>query len=198
MVEAVIFDLSGVIVSRINGIGKMLEPKLNLKSEEIHSRIKAEEFQDFVRGKISEEEYWSKIISKNGWETDINVLKNASRKNFREIKGTKEIIIKIREKGIRLGLLSAHTKEWVCYLREKFGYEKFFHSALYSYQVGYTKPNRKLYETILKKIGVESAQCVYIDDKEKYLRPAKELGMKTILFESPEQLEKDLDVHVDL
>jgi len=38
---------------------------------------------------------------------------------------------------------------------------------------------------------------VYVDDKEKYLKPAEELGMKTILFESAEILREQLERYLN-
>jgi len=192
MIKAVIFDLSGVIVTRFSDIGKRLEPLLNIGGKEIHLRFKDEEFQDFLKGGITEDEYWGKIIKKNNWKINASSLKKARRESFKEIEGTKKIMKNLKERGIKLGLLSSHTKEWVDFIREKFDYEKYFDSVLYSYQVGYVKPEEKFYKDIIKKLQAEPEYCIYIDDKDKYLEPAKELGMKTILFKSAKQLERDL------
>jgi len=192
MIKAVIFDLSGVIVTRFSDMGKRLEPLLNMGSKEIHLRFKDEEFQYFLKGTITEDEYWRRIIKKNNWKINVSSLKKVRRESFKEIEGTKKIIKVLKEKGIKLGLLSSHTKEWVDFIRRKFDYEKYFDSILYSYQVGYVKPEKKFYEDIIKKLQVEPEYCIYIDDKEKYLEPAKELGMKTILFKSAKQLEREL------
>lgn len=192
MVKAVIFDLSGVLINRVSDMGKVLGPLLNLNEREIHSKLKEEEFQDFLIGKISEDEYWMRIIKKNKWEIDVLSLKRTSKKSFREIKGTREVIIDVKKSGMKLGLLSAHVREWVYFLREKFDYEKYFDAILYSYQAGYTKPDIRLYKEIGERIQVEPKDCIYIDDKEKFLKPAEEIGMNIILFKSPEQLKEEL------
>jgi len=48
---------------------------------------------------------------------------------------------------------------------------------------------------ILQKLGSKPEECVFIDDQAKNLLPAKELGMATIEFKNPEQLEEDLADH---
>lgn len=45
MIKAVIFDLSGVIVTRISNIEKRLEPLLNMDGKEIHLRFKNKEIE---------------------------------------------------------------------------------------------------------------------------------------------------------
>lgn len=48
------------------------------------------------------------------------------------------------------------------------------------------------YNELIKKIGLSASEILFIDDKKKYLDKAKNFGIKTILFESAEQLIKDL------
>ncbi|MBI4162306.1 MAG: HAD-IA family hydrolase [Candidatus Aenigmarchaeota archaeon] len=44
----------------------------------------------------------------------------------------------------------------------------------------------------LEKAKCKAEECVFIDDKESNLLPAKKLGMRVVLFESPEKLESAL------
>lgn len=189
MTEAVIFDLSGVFINRFSD---MKSPVLNISDKEMHSSLKGEGFQDFLKGRISENEYWERVISKNSWDIDVYSLKEARRESFREIEGTREIIERVRQEEKSLGLLSSHTIEWTEFLNEKFDYEKYFNAVLYSYSVGRVKPDIKFYQSIIEMLQVDPKDTIYIDDKRKYLKPARELGMDVILFESSEQLKKDL------
>jgi len=155
MIKAIIFDVSGVIITRFSDIGERLEPILKIDCKKIHSKFKGEEFQDFLRGKISEDEYWKKIIKNNGWMIDVSIFKKARRESFKKIDGTKEIIKWLSKKGIKLGILSSHTREWVAYLRENFDYERYFDVVHYSYQVGHKKPERVFYKGVVGKLEVD-------------------------------------------
>ena len=42
------------------------------------------------------------------------------------------------------------------------------------------KPNPQTYRKVIEKLKVEAVRCIYIDDIEKNIIPAKELGMKTV------------------
>ncbi|MBL4723279.1 MAG: HAD-IA family hydrolase, partial [Alcanivorax sp.] len=59
------------------------------------------------------------------------------------------------------------------------------------------KPELILYERIIKELDVKPEDSIYIDDKEKYLKPAINLGMRTILFKSAEQLKTVLPGELD-
>lgn len=192
MITTIIFDLGGVYLKSFIGAEYHLEPILGIKAEEIYSKLLGKELDSLVRGKLTEEEYWLKIIEKNNWKVDIESLKKAIRDYFEEIKGTREIIERLKERSFKLGLLSVHVKEWIDYFDKKFDYHKLFHYTLYSFEVGLRKPEKRMYELILLKLDSKPEECIFIDDNSKYLVPAKELGMKTIHFKGPGQLENEL------
>jgi len=50
------------------------------------------------------------------------------------------------------------------------------------------KPNPGIYKLLLKKLRLPAKKVLFIDNREWNLRPARELGIKTILFESNRQL----------
>lgn len=61
-----------------------------------------------------------------------------------------------------------------------------------SHEAGVAKPDRRIYEMALERIGSPAEKCVFIDDQEEALKPTEELGMKTILFKSVDQLKDEL------
>lgn len=59
---------------------------------------------------------------------------------------------------------------------------KLFDDKIFSYKVGYLKPQKEIYEIALQKMGVKPEECIFIGDGgSDELKGAKELGMKTIL-----------------
>ena len=50
----------------------------------------------------------------------------------------------------------------------------------------------KLVQDVVQKINEKPEDCLFIDDVEENLEPAREMGIKTILFRSQEQLEEEL------
>jgi len=192
LIKAIIFDLSEVYLKGIIGAEHYMGPLLGIKPKDIRPMLRGDNLRSLFLGKITEDEYWKRTIEKHGWNVDVKTLKKVARKNFAEISGTREIIVKLREQGFIIGLLSDHAREWIEYLSKKFGYHKLFHSTLYSFEAGSCKPDKKIYGLMLAKLKIKPDECVFVDDKEKNLVPAKELGMKTIRFENAEQLKMEL------
>ena len=57
---------------------------------------------------------------------------------------------------------------------------------------GIRKPNPEIYKLACQRISVEPEKCLFIDDLGINLKPAKELGMKTIKVLSEAQALKDI------
>lgn len=75
---------------------------------------------------------------------------------------------------------------------EKFNLRDYFEDFICSGYVGYAKSDRKIYRIFLERAGAEPEECLFIDNKERNLKPAREMGFETVLFEGKEQLEREL------
>ncbi len=192
MIDTIIFDLSEVQMTGLVGVEKRLSAILNLPASEVLHKLSGPDIVLFFNGRITEEEYISRITSKNKWPVESAVIKKLIRENFREIEGMRAIVKRLRDKGYKLGLLSVHGREWVEYISRKFKHHELFHVVSYSFENGISKPNRRAYTDILDKLGSKAENTVFIDDNESNLVPARELGMMVILFADTAKLINEL------
>jgi epoxide hydrolase-like predicted phosphatase len=86
---------------------------------------------------------------------------------------------KIRGDGVRMGLLSNSVGEAAVYDRELLA--ELFDAAVISSEVGLRKPEPAIYELAAQRLGLEPVVCVYVDDIGGNLKPARALGMATVL-----------------
>jgi len=193
MITTLIFDLAEVYLKGFYGVEDYLVELLNLNSSEIRDKLQGPEFRLLMEGRITEDEFWKKMSQRNQWNIDIKYFKEAIRNNFEEIKGTREIIEKVKKNGYKLGLLSDHAKEWIDYCNHKFDYHKLFHYTQYSFEVALCKTDSKSFELLLQKLGEKAENCLFIDDREKNINVAKAKGLKVIQFKNSEQLRKELN-----
>jgi len=68
-----------------------------------------------------------------------------------------------------------------------------FDHVVESSKVGCRKPEPRFYEIACELVGVEPAECVFLDDLGINLKPAKAMGMTTIKVVSAEQAIGDLE-----
>ena len=55
-----------------------------------------------------------------------------------------------------------------------------FDKVIESAKIGLGKPDLRIYQMMIKTLGVDPTNCVYLDDLGVNLKPAREMGMKTI------------------
>jgi HAD superfamily hydrolase (TIGR01509 family) len=70
---------------------------------------------------------------------------------------------------------------------------KLFDAVALSFETGVIKPDERAYEIIAERLAVVPAECVFIDDQERFVTAAKEVGMEAIHFQSFEQMQADLE-----
>lgn len=113
------------------------------------------------------------------------------------IKGTIEIIKRLKKSGYKLYGLSNWSAETFPIAQKKYDFFQLLDDIVISGEVGAVKPEPEIYEILLKKIAKPANECLFIDDAQANIEQAQKMGIGTILFQSPEQLEQELQkLHV--
>jgi len=82
-----------------------------------------------------------------------------------------------RDQGIRTGLIS---NSWGVELYDRRLLGELFDGVVISGEVGIRKPSKRIYELGAEAIDLPPEACVFVDDLEMNLAPARELGMATV------------------
>jgi putative hydrolase of the HAD superfamily len=100
-----------------------------------------------------------------------------------------------RDAGVRTGLIS---NSWGVERYPQDLMDGLFDGVVISGVVGIRKPTPEIYSMGAEAVGLPPEECVYVDDLGFNLKPAKELGMATVLHSDAEhtiaQLEELLGV----
>lgn len=67
-----------------------------------------------------------------------------------------------------------------------------FDAVVVSAEVGRQKPEPEIFKLTAKRLGVTVNECVFVDDMAPYVRAARALGMRAILYRDINQLKLDL------
>lgn len=107
------------------------------------------------------------------------------RRAGRADRDARKMLIELRTRGYKLGLISNTGTPPTAldrHLREEDDLLEFFAMRVYSCDVGYMKPHRRIFEIALDRIGSAAANTVYVGDKPKLdVKGAGRLGMLTVL-----------------
>jgi len=79
-------------------------------------------------------------------------------------------------------VLSNHCQEWLAPLLPRL--EPLTRSLTISNRTGYRKPDPRIYELAAERFGANAGETLYVDDQEKNLFPARELGWETLLADA--------------
>lgn len=93
----------------------------------------------------------------------------------------------------KIGLLSNVGSNWI---RDRFldeSEQNLFDSYILSYEVGVVKPSPLIYKLAAEKLGVDTNECVFVDDGEQNCIGARNVGMQAILYENFVQFKNDLN-----
>jgi epoxide hydrolase-like predicted phosphatase len=68
-----------------------------------------------------------------------------------------------------------------------------FDEMIISSEVGLAKPDPKIYHLALSRLGLAAEEAVFVDDFERNIRAAREVGLQTVHFRSQPQALKELE-----
>jgi 2-haloacid dehalogenase len=108
------------------------------------------------------------------------------------IEGTVAILADLKEAGHELHALTNWSAEKFPIARERYAFLTWFETVLVSGEHGLIKPDARIFELLLERIGREASACIYIDDSAKNIAAAEALGFKAIHFQGPEELRGEL------
>lgn len=146
----------------------------------------------FMRGQISESEYWAELRKKYGFEIHDSISEEF--KKWRGLVANQDILALVDETkaaGLRTAIFSNVIEPTYNVLAQA-GYYSQFDEIIASCKVGLAKPQKEIYDLALHQLNVTAAQSIFIDDKQSNLDPAIELGFTTILAKNPEQIISDV------
>ena len=195
MIRNIILDIGGVICD--DGYCN-LSKVLNVREEEgkeIAKIVYGENFKKCLLRELEINEH-IKILQKNHPELNNEIKYILTPQNYKEtfpvMNDTLDVILKLKEEGYKIYILSNITKESFEYFKKVIEFEKYFNGGAYSYQEKVGKPNRELYEILIKKYNLRKEECIFFDDKQKNVDVGNILGIKSIKFNNIEDIKNNL------
>jgi putative hydrolase of the HAD superfamily len=91
-------------------------------------------------------------------------------------------ITALRAGGTRCYLATNQHAFRTAYMREHLGYAELFDGQFYSCELGVAKPDPAYFTRIVRELGVEPGQVLFLDDNAANVRGAHEAGLHAVLF----------------
>lgn len=191
-IDTVFFDWGGVVANDPGDdfLGQLLK-NIGATDEQI-TAIFETYMKRFMRGQITEKEYWQEIKNNFGLSIPDTISDEFMRWNG--LTANQDIldhISELRRDGLKAAILS-NVIEPTYNVLKKAGYYDLFDETIASCKVGFAKPEQEIYKISLDTLGTTADKSLFIDDKQRNLDPASQMGFSVILAENPEQIIRDI------
>jgi len=187
--NAIYFDLGGVIVRT--------EDKTSRTNLAIEFGISYNEMDKFVfecktaalasLGKLTEEEHWLDVTRRlNRPKTDMPRIRDAffgGDSIDQDIVGLLRLLRNTHKTGLISNAWNG-LRQWI--IDQKF--DDAFDYMTISAELGFAKPDKRIYQFALEKLDVQARQAIFVDDVEKNISACEALGMYGVLFRTPQQV----------
>jgi glucose-1-phosphatase len=193
--RAIIFDIGRVLV-RLDIAGAMggLAGTISLTPQETWAAIEHDpRWRDWQEGRMSPRDWQLHICRRLGVNFTFEQFSEIWNRVLDPTPLLDGAFLESLSKRYCLAVLSNTDPIHVAELEKRFDFFRFFEHRIYSCVVGASKPSPLIFRAALQACKTTADNAIYIDDIPVYVEAARQLGMRGIVFQSPEQLNADLE-----
>ncbi|HYB25709.1 MAG TPA: HAD family phosphatase [Solirubrobacteraceae bacterium] len=203
-VEAVITDFGGVLTSPLldSFVGAVESSGISL--EELGKAMAAVTERDGTNplfeletGRMTEAVFLDRLAAQLSDQRGSRVeLDGFGELYFRYLHPNERVIAymrELRDRGYKLAVCTNNVREWEPRWRAMLPVEEIFDVIVDSAFVGTRKPEPRIYEITLERLGTAPDATAFVDDVDVNCDGARQVGMTAIRFRSTDQAIEDLE-----
>ena len=207
-IEAVISDFGGVLTSPMldsftafqDSSGISLE-QLGMAMAGVSEQLGVNPLFELETARMTEARFLELLGSQLRSQLGREVTLRGFRERYFEHLHPNEPMIsymrELRDRGYRLAICTNNVREWERLWRAKLPVDELFEVVVDSAFVGTRKPERRIYELTLERLGLGAEATLLIDDIQLNCDAARELGIETVWFRSTEQAIDEIEARLN-
>jgi FMN phosphatase YigB (HAD superfamily) len=194
MIKTIIFDLGKVVIPfDFSRAYRAMEGLCGYKAAEIPARIATSDLVTrFETGRVEPQDFVEQLCGMLDLEMDYARFCELWSSIFLPETLVPETMLAGLRKRFRLLLLSNTNAIHFQMVQQNYAIIRQFHDYVLSYRVGALKPSPVIYQEAIARAECRPEECFFTDDIAAYVEAARGHGMDAVLFQSREQLEKEL------
>ncbi|MEK7094415.1 MAG: HAD-IA family hydrolase [Patescibacteria group bacterium] len=195
MIKAIIFDLNGIFIQ---------SPKLSSRFEEDFG-IPKEDFLEKLERIVAKTRkpgagpsfvYWSPVLKEWGLKMNEQEFWDYWFKAEKPSEWMIQFSRDLKGKNIKVFILSNNFKERAEYYNHYPWLHEVVDRVYFSWETGFIKTDQKSWQLILDENNLEPEECLYFDDQKKNVEAAESLKIKSFLFTSEGDLERQINLEI--
>ncbi len=204
VIEAVISDFGGVLTSPLldsfadlqNSHGISLEA-LGKAMGAIWERDGAHPLFELETGRLTEPAFLQalgdELTAQLGHDVEMHSFGERYFAHLHPNEPMIDYMRELRDRGYKLAICTNNVREWERRWRAMLPVDEIFSVVVDSAFVGARKPEPRIYEITLERLGVPADAALMIDDIELNCDGASELGIRSVWFRCTEQAIEEIE-----
>jgi epoxide hydrolase-like predicted phosphatase len=188
-VRAVVWDLGGVILRTMDWSRRSAwEDRLGLPRMQLTRLVfESDASRRATLGQATDEDVWASVAAALSLDPPTaQQLRHDYFADDRVDARLMDFIRKLRSR-VQVGMITNAWPDVRGYLEDVFRIADAFDPLIVSAEVGLAKPDPRIYQVMLERLGLEPAQAVFVDDFEDNVAGARWVGMQAVHFTSAPQ-----------
>jgi putative hydrolase of the HAD superfamily len=197
-IRAIVSDFGGVLTTPLLGSFERVQDEIEIPPESLGAALRSatEERGDnplfqLERGEMEETAFLD--LLNDHLEPIVGHRPHLHR--FREVyfdaldpnEPMIELMRELKARGLKMAMLTNNVREWEPLWRSMLPVDEIFEEIVDSAFVGCRKPEARIYELTLERIGMPAGACLFVDDLRGNCEGAEAAGMRAIHFRDSEQ-----------
>jgi putative hydrolase of the HAD superfamily len=203
-VEAIISDFGGVLTSPmtesfvgvLDSSGVSIE-ELGKAMMALTEREGSNPLFDLETGRVSVATFMGglsdQLSAQLGTEVDLDGFGERYFGHLRPNEGLIDYMRELRARGYKMAICTNNIREWEELWRSMLPVDEIFDVVVDSAFVGSRKPEPRIYEITLERLGASPEATLFIDDVEVNCEGARQIGMRAIRFRSTHQAVEEIE-----
>jgi len=200
-IKNIIFDLGGVIINLDMQATIKAFVDLGIKDfENIYSQLSQTSlFDQFDKGLITENYFFNSIKNQFDLKKPLHELERSWNAMLLDFPKHRLDSLMNYKDSHRTFLLSntneTHIREFLRTLHQNHGMrdlDQFFEKAYFSCRVNMRKPDKEIFELVLKQNHLDPSETLFIDDTIHHVEGAKRVGLQAVLLKKGEEFDEVL------
>jgi putative hydrolase of the HAD superfamily len=203
-IEAIISDFGGVLTSSLIDSFVGVLDSLGISLEEMGKamavaaqRQGSNPLFELEIGRVTEaaflESLSAELSAARGSAVDLDGFGERYFQHLHPNERLIDYMRRLRERGYKLAICTNNIREWEARWRAMLPVDDIFDVVVDSAFVGSRKPEPRIYEITLERLGASPEATLFIDDVEVNCDGARRLGMGAIHFRSTEQAIEEIE-----
>lgn len=195
MIKNLLFDLGGVImdIRRENCVEAMKAIGMTDADEYLGEYAQKGPFAKIENGEWNEPMFHDGIRAIIGSEVSDEDIDKAFNAFLIGIPGSRLKALEELHGRFNIYMLSnTNPIMWRMKIADEFAkdghdVDYYFDGVVRSYKAGCMKPDRRIFETVVRECGIKPEETLFFDDSKRNLEAAAEMGFKTMLVRSGDE-----------